>query len=88
MLEVIFGVILFTGIVLILVNVILFAKSKLVASGNVNVVINGEKTIEVPVGGKLLGALANEALFVPSACGGGAFVVSGHCQTRHEDRNS
>ena len=71
MLEVIFGVILFTGIVLILVNVILFAKSKLVASGNVSVLINGEKTIEVPVGGKLLGALANEALFVPSACGGG-----------------
>ena len=71
MLEVIFGVILFTGIVLILVNVILFAKSKLVASGNVTVLINGEKSIEVPVGGKLLGALANEALFVPSACGGG-----------------
>jgi len=71
MLEVIFGVILFTSIVLILVNVILFAKSKLVAQGNVNVLINGEQTLEVPVGGKLLGALANANLFVPSACGGG-----------------
>ncbi|MGB0865013.1 MAG: NADH:ubiquinone reductase (Na(+)-transporting) subunit F [Granulosicoccaceae bacterium] len=71
MLEVIFGVILFTAIVLALVYIILFAKSKLVASGNVDVLINGEKTISVPVGGKLLGALANEALFVPSACGGG-----------------
>ncbi len=71
MLEVIFGVILFTGIVLILVNVILFAKSKLVAEGNVSVLINGERTLEVPVGGKLLGALANANLFVPSACGGG-----------------
>lgn len=71
MLEVIFGVILFTGIVLVLVNVILFAKSKLVAEGNVSVLINGERTLEVPVGGKLLGALANANLFVPSACGGG-----------------
>lgn len=71
MLEVIFGVILFTAIVLALVYIILFAKSKLVASGNVDVLINGEKTISVPVGGKLLGALANESLFVPSACGGG-----------------
>ncbi len=71
MLEVLFGVILFTGIVLALVSVILFAKGKLVAAGNVNVEINGERTIAVPVGGKLLGALANESLFVPSACGGG-----------------
>ncbi len=71
MLEVIFGVILFTGIVLVLVNIILLAKSKLVPQGNVTVLINGERSIEVPVGGKLLGALANEALFVPSACGGG-----------------
>ncbi|MCL4134115.1 UNVERIFIED_CONTAM: hypothetical protein GTU68_064772 [Idotea baltica] len=54
-----------------LVAVILFAKSRLVASGNVNITINGEKTIEVPVGGKLLGALADHKLFISSACGGG-----------------
>lgn len=71
MVEVIYGVMLFTSIVLILVGVILFAKSKLVAAGNVNILINGERTLEVPVGGKLLGALANANLFVPSACGGG-----------------
>ncbi|MCT8159142.1 NADH:ubiquinone reductase (Na(+)-transporting) subunit F [Pseudoruegeria sp. SHC-113] len=65
------GVLLFTLIVLALVTVIMFARSRLVSSGNVNITINGEKTISVPAGGKLLQTLAAEKLFVPSACGGG-----------------
>lgn len=71
MLEIGLGVGFFTVIVLALVAIILFAKSKLVASGNVKISINGEKEIEVPAGGKLLGVLADNKLFVPSACGGG-----------------
>ncbi|MBR9813130.1 NADH:ubiquinone reductase (Na(+)-transporting) subunit F [bacterium] len=69
--EIGLGVGLFTAIVLMLVTVILFAKSKLVPTGTVAVNINNEKNIDVPVGGKLLGALADAGLFVPSACGGG-----------------
>lgn len=61
----------FTGVVLSLVMVILLAKSRLVATGNVNIEINGEKTIQAPVGSKLLGALADSKLYVSSACGGG-----------------
>lgn len=71
MTEIILGVFFFVAIVIVLVYVILAARSKLVASGNVKININNEKTIEVPVGGKLLGALANAKLFVGSACGGG-----------------
>lgn len=71
MLEIGLGVGFFTAIVLALVAVILFAKSKLVVSGNVTISINGEKDIQVPAGGKLLGVLADSSLFVPSACGGG-----------------
>jgi Na+-transporting NADH:ubiquinone oxidoreductase subunit F len=71
MLEIGLGVVFFTVIIVILVFVILGAKSKLVASGNVDVLINGEKTIQAPVGSKLLNALADAHLFVPSACGGG-----------------
>ncbi|AUN94696.1 NADH:ubiquinone reductase (Na(+)-transporting) subunit F [Pseudazoarcus pumilus] len=71
MTEIILGVFFFVAIVIILVYVILAARSKLVATGNVKININNEKTIEVPVGGKLLGALANAQLFVGSACGGG-----------------
>jgi Na+-transporting NADH:ubiquinone oxidoreductase subunit F len=71
MTEIILGVFFFVAIVIVLVYVILAARSKLVATGNVKININNEKTIEVPVGGKLLGALANAKLFVGSACGGG-----------------
>ena len=69
---IIFGVIMFTVIVLALVVLILFAKSKLVATGNVNISINDDpnKSMVVPVGGKLLNTLAEQKVFVPSACGG------------------
>ncbi|MBV6633541.1 MAG: NADH:ubiquinone reductase (Na(+)-transporting) subunit F [Alphaproteobacteria bacterium] len=65
------GILLFTAVVLALVTVILAARSRLVSTGNVNITINGEKTISVPAGGKLLQTLAGQSLFVPSACGGG-----------------
>lgn len=65
------GVTLFTLIVLALVTVILAARSRLVSTGAVNITINGEKTVSVPAGGKLLQTLAEQKLFVPSACGGG-----------------
>jgi Na+-transporting NADH:ubiquinone oxidoreductase subunit F len=70
----------FTAIVLALVLVILFAKSKLVADGDVTISINGdpEKSITIPAGGKLLGALAAKGIFVPSACGGGG--TCGQCR--------
>lgn len=80
MLEIILGVLFFTVIVIALVFVILGAKSKLVASGNVDIVINDEKTIHVPIGSKLLTALADNNLFVSSACGGGG--TCGQCKVK------
>ncbi len=71
MLEIALGIVIFTMIVIALVFVIIGAKSQLVASGDVEILINNEKKIHVPVGGKLLTALADSGLFVPSACGGG-----------------
>jgi Na+-transporting NADH:ubiquinone oxidoreductase subunit F len=78
--EILLGVALFTLIVLVLVLVILGARSQLVASGEVDIVINDERTIHISVGQKLLGALAKEKLFVPSACGGGGSC--GQCRVR------
>ena len=69
--EIILGVGMFTAVILALVAFILAARSKLVSSGDVNIVINGEKTITVPAGDKLLQTLSNAGLFLPSACGGG-----------------
>ena len=65
------GIALFTLVVLTLVTIILAARSRLVSTGNVDITINGEKTVSVPAGGKLLQTLAEQKLFVPSACGGG-----------------
>ena len=71
MIQILLGVVMFTTVVLALVVLILAAKWKLVASGNVAININNQKDIQVPAGGKLLGALADEGIFVSSACGGG-----------------
>jgi len=78
--EIILGVSMFTAIVLALVLVILFAKSKLVSSGDVTISINGdpEKAVTTSAGGKLLGALADQGIFIPSACGGGG--TCGQCR--------
>ncbi len=69
--TILLGVFMFTAVVLALVAIILIAKSKLVASGPVKILINEQKEIEIPAGGKLLGALADNSIFVSSACGGG-----------------
>jgi Na+-transporting NADH:ubiquinone oxidoreductase subunit F len=69
--EIILGVVMFTGIVLALVQLILAAREKLVASGLVHITVNEQKELTIPAGGKLLNALAAEGIFVSSACGGG-----------------
>ena len=74
-----FGVGMFTAIVLALVFVILFARSRMVNSGAVNIVVNGERTITVPAGGKLLQTLADANLFLASACGGGGTCAQCKC---------
>lgn len=72
----------FTGIVLALVTVILLARKLLVPSGLVTLEINDDpsKTLEVPMGGKLLQTLADKKIFVPSACGGGGSC--GQCKVQ------
>ena len=70
-LPIILGVAFFTVIVMLLVALILVAKKYLVAAGEVSILINDQKRINVPAGGKLLGALADNKIFVSSACGGG-----------------
>ena len=63
-----------------LVFVILVARSKLVSEGSITLTINDDKSLDVPVGGKLMNALADAGIFVPSACGGGG--TCGQCTVR------
>ncbi len=80
MLEITLGVFMFTSIVLLLVAIILLARSRLVPAGEVNIEVNKERTITSPVGLKLVTALADAELFLPSACGGGG--TCGQCRVK------
>ena len=77
--EIALAIGMFTAIVLALVVVILAARAKLVSSGDVNIVINGERTLTVPAGGKLLQTLAANNVFLSSACGGGGTCAQCKC---------
>lgn len=72
MTNILLGVAMFTSVILALVAILMFARRKLVASGDVAIVINEDpdKALKVPVGSTLLGALAANRIFIPSACGG------------------
>lgn len=80
--EMAIGIGMFTLVVCLLVIVILIAKKKLVTSGEVTIGINhdAEKSIKVAAGDKLLGALASQSIFIPSACGGGG--TCGQCRVK------
>ena len=72
--------IVFLLITLILVVALLYAKAKLVPSGNVKVVVNDEKQFEAPIGGTVLGTLQSQGIFLSSACGGGGSCGQCRCQ--------
>ena len=67
-------------ITLLLVTMLLVAKERLLPSGPVKLVINGEKDVEVSSGDTLLTTLGNNKIFLPSACGGGGTCVQCKCQ--------
>ena len=81
-LNIIYGVAMFTVIVLALVLVILAARSKLVSTGDVTIEINEdpEKKVTTAAGGKLLNTLSGAGVFLPSACGGGGTCAQCKCK--------
>jgi Na+-transporting NADH:ubiquinone oxidoreductase subunit F len=79
------AIVAFSIVILLLVLILLFAQSKLVQSGDVNIIINGDKdnSIVTPAGGTLLTTLTANKIFLPSACGGGG--TCGMCKCAVED---
>jgi Na+-transporting NADH:ubiquinone oxidoreductase subunit F len=67
------AVLIFTGTIVLLVMLLGVAKSRLVASGPVQLLINDDesKSPTVQAGDTLLSALSGAKIFLPSACGGG-----------------
>ncbi|MFK8045788.1 MAG: NADH:ubiquinone reductase (Na(+)-transporting) subunit F [Crocinitomicaceae bacterium] len=72
----------FTAMILLLVSLLLFVKTKLSPAGKIKITINGEKTIEVDGGGTLLSTLGSSGIFLPSACGGGGTCVQCLCHVK------
>ena len=70
---IVLGIAAFTLVALLIVSVLLFARSKLVNSGSVKIIVNGDESqpIECAAGSTLLATLADKKIFIPSACGGG-----------------
>jgi Na+-transporting NADH:ubiquinone oxidoreductase subunit F len=72
LLEILTATIVFSGLLLLLVVILLFAKSRLVPAGDARLLINDDagKSLKAPIGQTLLGALSANDVFIPSACGG------------------
>ena len=70
----------FLIVILLLVVILLVAKKYLSPSGNVNIEINGDRTINVPQGSSLMATLNENGVFLPSACGGKASC--GQCKVQ------
>lgn len=70
----------FLAVILLLVIILLVAKSYISPSGEATIIINGEKEVHVESGSNLLNTLANNKIFLPSACGGGGTCAQCRCQ--------
>ena len=72
MLAISTSVVIFTAVVVAIVMLLMLAKRRFVPTGEIRLTINGDggKTLNVPVGGSLLSALATRDIFIASGCGG------------------
>ena len=73
------SVIVFVVIILSLVALLLYARSKLMPQGEVSLTINDEE-YKIQPGGTILGTLSARNIFLPSACGGGGTCGMCKCQ--------
>lgn len=79
---IIISIIAFSVLILLLVLVLLVAQSRLVQSGPVNIIINGDEAnpITTSAGATLLSTLSSKSVFLPSACGGGGTCAMCKCK--------
>jgi len=79
--TILFAVLVFSLVILALSFMLIYARKQLVPQGDVEIVINGdeEKTLKVKPGSSLLGALSDNNIFLPSACGGGGTCAMCEC---------
>ena len=74
------ALVVFLVVVLLLVALLLVLMENLVPQGDVTVTVNGDKQLTVPMGGTLISTLAEQQVYLPSACGGKGSC--GQCRCR------
>lgn len=74
------SILVFFVVILTLVSILLYAKSKLTPSGEVKLTINDEKELTVQPGSTVLSTLSDNKIYLPSACGGGGTCAMCKCQ--------
>ncbi len=76
------AIVAFTLVIAFLVVLLLYAQAKLVQSGDVKIIVNGDEAnpIIAAAGSTLLSTLANQKVFLPSACGGGGTCAMCTCK--------
>jgi len=77
--EIVLGVSIFLAIQLILVSLIVLTKKSLLPGGDITITVNDEKELVTEPGGKLLTSLADQGIFLSSACGGGGSCAQCRC---------
>ena len=77
--EIIYGVSIFLAIQFVLVALIVGTKKSLLPGGDLSITINDDKELKTEPGGKLLTALADQGIFLSSACGGGGSCAQCRC---------
>ena len=70
----------FLAVILLLVVALLVLRAKLMPSGDVTLTINDDKKLTVPTGNSLISTLAEQEVYLPSACGGKGSC--GQCKCR------
>jgi Na+-transporting NADH:ubiquinone oxidoreductase subunit F len=78
--EILYSVVVFTVSLLLLAMILQWVIARMVPKGKVHILVNGERDLATPTGGRLLGTLADNGIFVPSACGGGG--TCGQCRVK------
>ncbi len=74
------AIVVMLAVVILLVTLLLVLRNKLLPAGNVTIIINDDKKLEVPTGNSLISTLAEQRIYLPSACGGKGSC--GQCKCR------
>ena len=78
--NILLSIAVFLGVILLLVALLLWVRNKLMPKGEVKITINDDKELTVPVGNTLINTLAEQKVYLPSACGGKGSC--GQCKCR------